>query len=989
MSSVLHTHYSRVFAATHRTDATPSWLEAVYEPKASIDARIYTKLMTDVEDEELAKAVGDADYVCAAGVDDVSAGVWRLLCKSPAVREMVCAFTSACIRLRVMPSIGKRSIIIPIPKKKNGGRGLDNIRPIALQCALTKILTKILATRLATILSANHVLHCAQEGFLPGGQSQACVDVLLDAMEGSAQRRTPLHVLFYDLMQAYDSVRVDDLLASLRRLRIPDSFIELVRDALIERVAVVRTAFGDTDDIDVGRSIPQGDPWAPLLFVCFLDSLHCGFESNPLYHGVNDGVCVPGAGLVASKGFADDTVIMSTSYRGLRRLHHWAIAWVRWHCMRFHAGKCVLTGRTSDDTPLVNQHIRIDGVILSACAWDAAIRYLGATLEFGLSPAAQVTTVTQRIAHFCNALQQHQLRVDRAIYAINTFLVPSLAYCIVFVQPSSSQAASWDKQVARTVMRLSGPDPVRGMKPAALATITGLILPSSYERAVKISEAYLRINGSLASSHSARCRWLDRRAESSSWTNRLVRINSIAHEAGVHLERMPRSNRAWRSEDHYPDRVNLVIATVDDVVCPLVCDYYGIWGAAVKWPMITMCTDGSVQGRGDWQVSSWSVIVIDDWFRSNWHTIPPEGHFRANTLAGAAFLSGRVTLDHGQGVFDAELQGIARGLLAVPVSCAVLVWTDSKSTIDALKAYAAEPRDRARLRMPGRQWLSLIHRLIACRLECGASTTILWIKAHSDEQSIEHVGNRCADELAKRASAPAPLHISTSLLPLEQEEPWLMMREWTAAGTAGRLITADPRRVCFRKLASCAQVEWTKSETQSLFSSPDVDGRALWKLVRTCLPRLCGHVLRFLTDTAHWYRPLDGGAAERRCVHCDTLLTTMHVVCCPLHSRRRQDAANNVRDLLAPYPDASAICNRWMADHDSDVRTLLVRLGLASGPTSSVAVAAASFGAFRQDTAVECSIRWHVPKLDRQQLLDRIRSTLFVWASRAWFLATN
>ena len=81
-----------------------------------------------------------------------------------------------------------------------------------------------------------------------------------------------------------------------------------------------------------------------------------------------------------------------------------------------------------------------------------------------------------------------------------------------------------------------------------------------------------------------------------------------------------------------------------------------------------------------------------------------------------------------------------------------------------------------------------------------------------------------------------------------------MMREWTAAGTAGRLITADPRRVCFRNLASCAQIEWTRSETQSLFSSPDVDGRALWKLVRTCLPRLCGHVsspiLRI--GTARW-----------------------------------------------------------------------------------------------------------------------------------------
>ena len=582
----------------------------MYSPKKEVDERIYDNLMDPVDDAELATAVAAADYVCAAGVDDISAGIWRMLCKSAATREVLCAFVSACIRLRMMPAIGKRSIIIPIPKKTNGGKALDNIRPISLQCALTKLLTKILASRLGAILTEHRVLHTAQEGFLPGGQSQACVDVLLDAMESSAQHNSAIHLLFYDLMQAYDTVRRDDLVASLRRLRIHPDFVTLVQDALRDRVAVVRTAFGDTDDIVVDRSVPQGDPWAPILFVCFLDILHCGLAENPLYHEERDGVRLPGVGVVASKGFADDTVIMSHSYRGLRRMHHWCIEWVRWHCMRFHSGKSVLTGRCSDGSLMVNEHIRIDGQLLVACGFDTAIRYLGATIDLELGATSQVTAITQRIAHFCHALERHELRVDRAVFAVNTFLIPSLAYSIAFAQPSSTQAASWDVLVARSIMRLSGHDTIRGMKPVAVATVTGLILPSHYERAVKISEAYLRLNSTGQSGLSARHRWQERKASTSCSNNRLVRTSRLANEVGLHLERVVKSDRVWRIEEGKPAGVGHILCTVNGCDYQLMRNFYGVWGRGERYPTLTFCTDGSVQGRDQWQVAGWRLLSL-------------------------------------------------------------------------------------------------------------------------------------------------------------------------------------------------------------------------------------------------------------------------------------------------------------------------------------------------------------------------------------------
>ena len=161
-------------------------------------------------------------------------------------------------------------------------------------------------------------------------------------------------------------------------------------------------------------------------------------------------------------------------------------------------------------------------------------------------------------------------------------------------------------------------------------------------------------------------------------------------------------------------------------------------------------------------------------------------------------------------------------LLAVPLACSVCIYTDAKSVLDSLKAYAQEPRERARFRMAGRQWLSLIRRLIGLRDACGSTTELSWIKAHSDIASLVHIGNRCADELAKRASALRPSaavlsQVANSMLPLEQEEVWLTLREWDSdSDAAGRLVTSDPRRHCFRRMEEVAAQETLSPDLRPL-----------------------------------------------------------------------------------------------------------------------------------------------------------------------------
>ena len=166
---------------------------------------------------------------------------------------------------------------------------------------------------------------------------------------GSTERSTKseLYTLFYDIAQAYDSVQRDVLVRAMRRLRMPDSFVELVADSLTGLSSCVRTAYGVSRRFDVQRSLRQGCPLAPLLFVVLMDALHDGLEVNP-FSGARAGLVLPLRPTVelqiSSLGYADDTNILANNLPNLSVLNDWMHYFLRFNSLRLNHGKCELVG---------------------------------------------------------------------------------------------------------------------------------------------------------------------------------------------------------------------------------------------------------------------------------------------------------------------------------------------------------------------------------------------------------------------------------------------------------------------------------------------------------------------------------------------------------------------------------------------------------------------------------------------------------------------
>ena len=105
---------------------------------------------------------------------------------------------------------------------------------------------------LGRILASHPILHPAQEGFLPGGSSHHCINTVLDVWEHAHEQRAgAAFSLFYDIKQAYDTVRHDDITLALQRLRMPVAFVEFVADSLRDVTSCVRTPHGRTADFPV------------------------------------------------------------------------------------------------------------------------------------------------------------------------------------------------------------------------------------------------------------------------------------------------------------------------------------------------------------------------------------------------------------------------------------------------------------------------------------------------------------------------------------------------------------------------------------------------------------------------------------------------------------------------------------------------------------------------------------------------------------------
>src|SRR3954447_19938159 len=112
-------------------------------------------------------------------------------------------------------------------------------------------MTKIMTNRLASILSVHNILKGNNYASLPGGSCHTPIHVLKSIIHDSNTYNKPLFIFLQDILKAFNSIDINMLELTMRRLRISQGFIKLTLSLFTNRSNRVIIANGLLDPYKV------------------------------------------------------------------------------------------------------------------------------------------------------------------------------------------------------------------------------------------------------------------------------------------------------------------------------------------------------------------------------------------------------------------------------------------------------------------------------------------------------------------------------------------------------------------------------------------------------------------------------------------------------------------------------------------------------------------------------------------------------------------
>ncbi|XP_059067540.1 uncharacterized protein LOC131858343 [Cryptomeria japonica] len=209
------------------------------------------------------------------------------------------------MRVGTLSSKINRGIIMLLPK--DGDKTLiRNWRPITLLNVSYKILAKILAIRLVHILTK--IVSATQTGFIKGRYILENLITAWEAMDWATCSHQNVALLLLDFKKAYDRVAWNFIIMMLQSFGFPPYFCNVVQILLSDAFVQVEVNGSLSKPFPLGRSIRQGCPLAPTLFVISAKALYYILRDSTLSPEVR-GVYLPNNDELINSQFANDTAL--------------------------------------------------------------------------------------------------------------------------------------------------------------------------------------------------------------------------------------------------------------------------------------------------------------------------------------------------------------------------------------------------------------------------------------------------------------------------------------------------------------------------------------------------------------------------------------------------------------------------------------------------------------------------------------------------------
>lgn len=231
----------------------------------------YDVLTVEFWQSQIAKKTQGKTRSSAPGSDGISYQMLGML--QPTVRDNVIRDLNTIWRTNRIPTDLKTIKIVAIPKPGKNPETVEGTRPISLVNCGLKILNAAALQRLEDVLEDRGILPDLSFGFRKRMSTLTCLEFVNNKIFQIKNQKRVAAIVFVDLSNAFNCVKVDKLEETLLELNIPPELTSWFVSFLVNRRIQLQAA-GEILTRFVSQGLPQGDVCSPTLFNVYTADLH-------------------------------------------------------------------------------------------------------------------------------------------------------------------------------------------------------------------------------------------------------------------------------------------------------------------------------------------------------------------------------------------------------------------------------------------------------------------------------------------------------------------------------------------------------------------------------------------------------------------------------------------------------------------------------------------------------------------------------------------
>ena len=198
----------------------------------------------------------------------------------------------------------RESVICLLTKKGKDKRLVSNLRPITLSNCDLKFITKLYTKRINLILSK--IISINQSAYVNGRQVHDGLR-LIDAVKDHCKDQQRGYLVSLDAKKAYDSVSHKFIEKTLTNFGFDDGFVKIFRRLYRDISTKVLVNGFQTEKIEIGRGVKQGDALSCSLFILLMETLIRNLNHNENIKNIN----ILGKGISKVTAYADDIALLT------------------------------------------------------------------------------------------------------------------------------------------------------------------------------------------------------------------------------------------------------------------------------------------------------------------------------------------------------------------------------------------------------------------------------------------------------------------------------------------------------------------------------------------------------------------------------------------------------------------------------------------------------------------------------------------------------